>query len=107
MGAALGARRHSLYEARSSAVFYRTILCGTSWLLDGMVIGGSGPSLAAELRGPQNHIGFPDPDLFDHLAHSRGPFGDGGWRMGALSTVPRAEVAFSKALLAVGIFGTG
>ena len=39
-----------------------------------MVISGAGPNLAAVLPGSQNQAGFPDPDLFDHFAHSRGDF---------------------------------
>lgn len=39
-----------------------------------MVISGSGPNLSAELECSQNQAGFPDPDLFDHLSHSRGDF---------------------------------
>jgi hypothetical protein len=36
----------------------------------GMVICGSGPNLASELTSSKRHTGFPDPDLFDHFAHS-------------------------------------
>jgi len=39
-------------------------------LLAGMVIRGSGPNLTAGLDRPQLVPGFPDPDLFDHYAHS-------------------------------------
>ena len=39
-------------------------------LLAGMVICGSGPNLTAGLDHPQFVPGFPDPDLFDHFAHS-------------------------------------
>jgi len=36
----------------------------------GMVISGSGPHLKNELSGSQQPAGFPNPDLFDHFAHS-------------------------------------
>ena len=36
----------------------------------GMVIRGSGPNLYAGLSRPKLAAGFPDPDLFDHSAHS-------------------------------------
>ncbi len=39
-------------------------------LLAGMVIRGSGPNLIAGLCRPHLGPGFPDPDLFDHFAHS-------------------------------------
>lgn len=39
-------------------------------LLAGMAIRGSGPNLTAGLHSPQFVPGFPDPDLFDHSAHS-------------------------------------
>ena len=35
-----------------------------------MVISGSGPNLFSELNGSMPLSGFPDPDLFDHFAHS-------------------------------------
>jgi len=38
--------------------------------LAGMVIRGSGPYLWDELAGSEKLSGFPDPDLFDHFAHS-------------------------------------
>jgi hypothetical protein len=38
--------------------------------LAGMVICGPGPNLILELQGSQISTGFPDPDLFDHFAHS-------------------------------------
>jgi hypothetical protein len=36
----------------------------------GMVICGSGPNLVCEHKGSEPLAGFPDPDLFDHFAHS-------------------------------------
>ena len=36
----------------------------------GMVISGSGPNLYTELICSQGLTGFPNPDLFDHFAHS-------------------------------------
>jgi hypothetical protein len=38
--------------------------------LAGMVICGSGLYLWDELTGSEKLSGFPDPDLFDHFAHS-------------------------------------
>jgi hypothetical protein len=38
--------------------------------LAGMVICGSGPNLFVELKRSKQVAGFPDPDLFDHFAHS-------------------------------------
>ena len=38
--------------------------------LAGMVICGSGPNLMNELICSKTSTGFPDPDLFDHCAHS-------------------------------------
>ncbi|WP_415644329.1 hypothetical protein [Sphingomonas antarctica] len=38
--------------------------------LAGMVICGSGPNLFVELSRSKQIAGFPDPDLFDHFAHS-------------------------------------
>jgi hypothetical protein len=38
--------------------------------LAGMVICRSGPNLTRELKGSENSTGFPDPNHFDHFAHS-------------------------------------
>jgi hypothetical protein len=35
-----------------------------------MVISGSGPNLIVELKCSRVLTGFPNPDLFDHFAHS-------------------------------------
>jgi hypothetical protein len=59
--------------------YVRVIDCGLLSGLDvrrfqkpraGMVISGSTPNLSKELMCSQVLTGFPDPDLFDHCAHS-------------------------------------
>ena len=35
-----------------------------------MVISELGPNLSCELRNSKTRTGFPNPDLFDHFAHS-------------------------------------
>ena len=54
-------------HARSSV---RPLFAAFQLPLAGMVMRGSGPNLKNELDGSQQPAGFPDPDLFDHSAHS-------------------------------------
>jgi hypothetical protein len=71
--------RITAHSARSFCPSERVVECGLlSGLslrhfarpLAGMVICGSDPNLMCELQRSQVFPGFPDPDRFDHCAHS-------------------------------------
>jgi len=70
--------------------------------LTGLVIRGSGPNLILELQRSRLEAGFPDPDLFDHFAHSgRGLLTEENWRgtrpSQAAKSRPRQKFSISGA----------